>query len=77
MSYYYKDGEIHQFEHKETAKDNTSGCGCLVVILIILIPLLIDLIISSEYIKMNNAPLSCMFAQDTVTCVQISKTKNK
>ena len=77
MSYYYKDGEMRQFEHKKTAEDNTFGCGCLAIIFIILILPLIVLIISYEYVKGNNAPLSCIFAQDTITCVQIPKTKNK
>lgn len=75
MSYYYKDGKIQQFEHKETVKDNTAGCGCLVIIFIVFIPVLLDLIVSNAYIKRNNAPLSCMFARDTVTCVQIFKNK--
>lgn len=53
--------------------------GCLIIICLILmaIPISIDIGLSYVYVKKNNAPLSCAFAQDTITCVQISKQKRK
>ena len=52
-----------------------SGCGCLIVFVIIASVLGFNFIVSAIYIKQNNAPMSCMFAQDTVVCVQLAKEK--
>lgn len=55
------------------------GCGCLIIICLILmaISISIDIGLSYVYVKKNNAPLSCVFATDTITCVQISKQRGK
>lgn len=58
-------------------ENNETGCGCMIIILIILIPLTLKLIVSSAYIEKNKAPKSCMFAQDTITCVQVAKQKKE
>lgn len=52
-----------------------NGCGCFVVFVIIASVLGFNFIVSAIYIKQNNAPMSCMFAVDTVTCVQVAKEK--
>ena len=64
-----------EFEKIENHKNNdkTNACGCFFLVVLIIFILLIDLIISYIYTKSNNAPVSCIFAKDTVTCVQISK----
>ena len=52
-----------------------NGCGCFIVFVIIAFALAFDFVISAIYVKQNNAPKSCIFAADTITCVQVAKEK--
>lgn len=66
-------------DDNEPVKKDNIGCGCLILIILFIIfafPIL-DLTISYFYVKGNNAPKGCIFAIDTVTCVQISKKEQQ
>lgn len=47
----------------------------IITILIGLILILLGIIAEYYYINMNNASMRCLYAQDVVTCVEISKAK--
>lgn len=47
----------------------------MVTVLISLIFILLGIIAEYFYIDINNAPMRCLYAQDVVTCVEVSRTK--
>jgi len=49
------------------------GIGCGTVFIVVFILLLAQFILAYCFVKRNNAPTSCIFARDIITCIQVSK----